>query len=811
MFFADLKHGFRLVLRAPGPSLIAMLALGLGIGANTAIFSVANGILLHPLPYPNAGRLLYLAEVAPHQPPNQANSVSAFTYDAWRRQAHSFQAIGAWRYAQVNLSGNGTPAMVQAAQVSANFFRLLPSPPLRGRVFLPQEAQPGHDREAILSRALWQHQFGGDPNIVGRAIELNQKAYTVVGIMGRDATMPQAVQLWLPLALTPANLNNRTDHYLHVFGALKPGVTQAAAASELRTIAARIDAAYPETNRGWGVFVQTLSQRIIGNETASYVFLLMGAVGFLLLIACANVANLQFARALARNHELSIRTALGARRGRLVRQLLTENLVLGFGGAVVGIGFAAVSIRLILAYMPAAVAVFIGGWSRIRLDGAALLFTLAIAILAGILAGIAPAWHASRPDLNSTLKEGGRGAIGHARRRIRAVLVVAQIALALVLLVGAVLMVRGFHALTNVDRAYRPASLLTAGFNLPSTPHYAADSARAAFYRQALRRLSALPGVTAASTCTFLPLGNNLDFNYFSIEGRPVASANRDRAAVPQSVSPNFFSVMHIPILRGRAFTAADGQGAPGVAIISQYLANRYWPGRNPLGEHIKGGLDSSKDSWLTVVGVAADVQWAWGDNNPEPTFYRPEPQFPQYSAYFLLRSAAGGDVTALGPDARRAIAVVDPNQPLYGVMSLAESIHQATIGIAYVSVMLTVAGVLALILAAIGVYGVMAFLVSERVHEFGIRRALGASGRDIVALVFRRGGLLLLWGLVVGLPLAYWLAGSLQSLILGISAGNLVTYAGIAFLLAAMSAAACYMPALQASRVDPLVALREP
>ena len=811
MFLSDLKYGLRLVLRAPGPSLVAMLALGLGIGANTAIFSVANGILLHPLPFPDTGRLLYLAEVAPHQPPDQANNVSAFNYATWRRDAHSFQAIGAWRYLQVNLSGNGVPAVIQGAQVSANFFHLLPAKPIRGRVFLPQETQPGHDREVILSRALWLRQFAGNPAIVGANIELNQKAYTVVGIMGRDATMPQAAQLWLPLALTPASLNNRTDHYLHVFGLLKPGIAQPTAASELRTIAARVDANYPETNAGWSVYVSTLAQRIIGNETASYVFLLMGAVGFLLLIACANVANLQFARALARNHELSIRTALGARRGRLIRQLLTENLVLGLGGALVGIGFAAVSIRLILAYMPADVAVFIGGWNHIRLDGAALGFTLAIAILAGVLAGIAPAWHASRPDLNSTLKEGGRGAIGHARRRVRAVLVVAQIALALVLLVGAALMVRGFYALTDVDGSYRPASLLTAGFNLPATPHYAADSARAAFYRQALRRLSVVPGVTAVSTCTFLPLGNNLDFNYFSIEGRPVASANRNRAAVPQSVSANFFTVMRIPILQGRGFTAADGEGAPGVAIISKYLAQRYWPGRSPLGEHIKGGLDNSRNPWLTVVGVAADVQWAWGDNNPEPTIYRPAAQDPQYSAMFLLRGAGAGDVTALGPAARRAVAQVDPDEPLYGVMSLAEAIHQSTIGIAYVSVMLTVAGVLALILAAIGVYGVMAFLVSERIHEFGIRRALGASNRDIVALVFRRGGFLLSWGLIVGLPLAYWLAGSLQSLILGISAGNLVTYGGIALLLAAMSAAACYMPALQASRVDPLVALREP
>jgi putative ABC transport system permease protein len=810
MFLADLKHGLRLVRRAPGPSLIAMLALGLGIGANTAIFSVANGILLHPLPYAHSSRLLYLAEVAPHSPPDQANTVSAFNYAAWRKQSRSFTAIGTWSYAQYNLSGAGSPAMVQGARVSPNFFTLLPSRPMLGRVFLPREAQPGHDREVILGRALWQHEFGANPNIVGRTIELNQKAVTVVGVMGRDATMPQGAQMWLPLALTPQQLADRTSHFLHVIGKLKPGSTQTVAAAELSTIAQRIDAAYPTTNRGWGVYVESLSQRIIGDQTASYVYLLMGAVGFLLLIACANVANLQFARALARNHELSIRTALGARRGRLIRQLLTESLVLGLGGALVGLAFAEASIRLILAYMPADVAVFIGGWNRIGLDPAALLFTLAIAIGAGLLAGLAPAWHASRPDLNATLKEGGRGTIGHARRRLRAALVVAQIALALTLLVGAGLMVQGFDALTSVDRAYRPASTLTAAFNLPQTPHYAAASARANFYQQVMRRLSRLPGVKAAGTASLLPLGNNLNFNYFSIAGRPVPDASRARYAIPQDVSPNFFSLLHLPVLQGRGFSRSDGQGAPAVAIISQYMARRYWLGRSPLGKHIKWGRDNSQQPWLTIVGVVPDVQWSWGDNDPEPTLYRPVAQDPGYSAYFLLRGAGGGDVTALGPAARQAVASVDPDQPLYTVMSLAEFIHQSTIGIAYVSVMLTVAGALALILAAIGVYGVMAYLVSERVHEFGIRRALGASQGTIVGLVFRRGAMLLAWGLVLGLPLAYWLAHALQSLILGISPGNFETYAAIVLLLAVMAAAACYVPAMQASRVDPLVALRE-
>ncbi|MGH3182353.1 MAG: ABC transporter permease, partial [Streptosporangiaceae bacterium] len=470
--WSDLKFGVRMVRKAPGASLIAALALGLGIGANTAIFSIANGILRHPLPYAHLERLMFVGERPPHNGSGAFNSVSAFNYAAWQKQATVFEAFTASRYDQMNLGGVGTPAMVQGAQISPNFFSVLPARLIRGRAFLPEEGQPGHGREVILSQALWQHQFSGDPGIIGKNIELDQQAFTVVGIVGEDAVWPQASEVWMPLVLTPKDLDNRTDHNLRVVGLLRPGATLEQASAEMNAIAQRIDAAHPDTNRDWGVNLESLADREIGNQTAAYVYLLLGATGFLLLIACANVANLQFARALGRNHELAIRTALGAGRGRLMRQLLGENLVLGLGGAAVGVAFAAVSIRLILAYMPADVAVFIGGWDRVRLNGAALAFTLAIALLAGIVAGLAPAWHASRPDLNSTLKEGGRGAIGHSRRRLRAALVAMQVALALVLLVGAGLMVKGFNATLNVDQGWEPAATLTAAVNLPGTPQY---------------------------------------------------------------------------------------------------------------------------------------------------------------------------------------------------------------------------------------------------------------------------------------------------------------------------------------------------
>ncbi|MGH9480136.1 MAG: ABC transporter permease, partial [Terriglobales bacterium] len=446
MFFRNLKFGLRLLGRAPGATAIAMLALGLGVGANTAIFSIANGILLHPLPYQHLNRLLDISEIAPHDPPTSTNSVSPYNYLTWKQQARTLEAVTAYHYLDYNLSGQGAPTMVLGGAVPANFFAVLPSKPLLGRTFLPVEEQVGHEHVVVLSQALWQHQYASDPRIVGRSIQVNQQPYTVIGVLGESAVMPAGAELWTPLALSPTDRDTRDNHYLRVVGELAPGATLDQAAAELHAIVGRTDARYPATNADWGVHVQTLADRTIGNETASYVFLLMGAVGFLLLIACANVANLQFARTLGRNHELAIRTALGAGRGRIVGQLLTESLLLGLGGAVVGAAFAFVSIRMILAYMPAEVARFIGGWQYVRLDPTALAYTLGIAIAAGVLAGIAPAWHAARPDLNATLKEGGRGAIGHARRRLRSALVVVQVALALVLLVGAALMVEGFNA-----------------------------------------------------------------------------------------------------------------------------------------------------------------------------------------------------------------------------------------------------------------------------------------------------------------------------------------------------------------------------
>ncbi|HEY7855354.1 MAG TPA: ADOP family duplicated permease, partial [Terriglobales bacterium] len=620
---------------------------------------------------------------------------------------------------------------------------------------------------------------------------------------------PQTAALWMPLALSPQDQDDRSNHSLRVIASLQPNVSLPQASAEMKAITARTDAQYPATNRDWSVAVQGLAQETVGPETYQYVIMLLVAVAFVLLIACANVANLQFARAMGRSQELAIRTALGAGRWRLIRQLLTENLLLGLGGGLFGIAFAWYSIRLILAYMPADVAQFIGGWDQISLNGTALAFTLVVAIAAGLLSGLFPAFHASRPDLNATLKDAGRGSTtGRGRQRLRGALVVVQVSLALILLVGAGLMALGFRSLLNASNGYDPTAVLTMQMNFPGTDYYKSDTNREIFYDLAMRRIAAIPGVTGLASAASIPLGNNYSRTRFNIEGRPPAETSAEPVLL-QFVSPGYFDLLHVPVVTGRDFSLSDGPGNQPVALVSRQFASHYFPSQNPIGQHIQRGNKPGNPNWLTIVGVVGDIQYDWSDRAPEPTFYVCTRQSPQESTYFLLRGG-GGRVTNFGVAVRQAVAAVNPQQPLFNLKTLADVIHESTIGLAYVAVMMTVAGLLALALAAIGVYGVMSYLVSERIHEFGIRMAMGASQGRILALVMRRGAVLLGLGLAVGLPLAYLMARALQSLIFGISAGDPSTFAGVALLLAVMAAIACYIPARAATQVDPLTALRD-
>ena len=801
----DLRYGLRTVLRSPGVTALAVLALALGIGANTAVFSVADAFLRKPVSFPDLDRLVTVMSIAPHQE-NDWNEVSPADYLDWKNQNRSFEPMAAYEWDQVNITGNGDPQLVNGFQVSANFFDTLLVKPAMGRVFLPEEEQPGRDHEVILGYALWQRRFGGDSNVLGKTLTVDGASYMIVGVMGNDFEFPASAQLWLPLAMKGEERTLRTRHYVTPVARLKPGVSISEAQAEMQTIEGRIQGAYPQTDKGWGVRVYPMRYFAAGTYTVDYTKILLWAVLLVLLIACANVANLQLARSTARQREFAVRAALGASRWRLVRQLLTESVLLALAGAGVGLLLGQWGIELILSNMPPEVSRYISGWKEIRLDYAVFVYTLAIAVLAGVVAGLAPALQCSRLDLNEELKEGARGSTaGRARHRLRNIFVVAQIALSLVLVIGAGLMTKGVRTLLGQNQNFAANSILTMRIQLPDSK-YKETPQQSSFYEQVLRNLKAVPGVRSAAVATTIPYGNSALVDQISIEGLP-KQAGEFRFTYLQSISPDYFRMLNIPLRNGREFADRDGAEAPSVAIVSEDLAQRYWPGQNPLGKRLKRGLEDSKFPWATVVGVVGDVKYDPFNKQDFPAAYFSYRQVPHQYSYIALRTE--GDPTSFVPAVRSQIAAVDPNQPIFDIFTLRRVIHNQVLGLSYVAVMLSVMGVIAVILASVGVYGVMAYSVAERTHEIGVRMALGAQPRDVLRMVLRRGVALTAIGLGIGLPISLVLARFLASLLFGVSASDSLTFVGITALLTAVALLSCYLPARRATQVDPLVALR--
>ncbi len=635
---------------------------------------------------------------------------------------------------------------------------------------------------------------------------MDGKPFTVAGVMPKGFTYPMPAQLWVPLAMTPAETSQRSPHTLNVLGRLKPGVSESQARAEMETIAQRMEVAYPLSNKGWGVWLQPLRIFINGNLTREYTELLMVAVGFVLLIACANVANLQFARAAGRQREMALRTALGASRWRVMRQMLTESVILALAGAGIGLLLGQWGIELIRGNMPPDIERFIAGWQQIRLDGRTFAFTMAVAIAAGIISGLAPALQGSRPNLNETLKEGGRGSTaGRGRRRLRSILLVGEVALALILLVGAGLMVRGVRALLDVNQNFAPESLLTLHFELPDSK-YRDMPARRVFYEETLRQMQAIPRVQSASISTHIPYGDGGETRFFTIEGQPVPAANEYRVAHIQTISPNYFQAMRVRLRDGREFGEQDGPDSLRVAVISDRMARRYFPGENPLGRHIKAGAANVESPWLTIVGVAEDVHEDWYERDPLPSLYRPYLQAPQNFGYISLRCAA--DPLSFIAAALQAVAKVDPDLPLT-MKTLDRVIKDSIIGLTYVAVMMTVLGIVALVLACVGVYGVMAYAVEERTHEIGIRLALGAEPGSVLRMVIGRSVLVTAIGLAIGLSVSMLLARFLSKLIFGVSATDWMTFGAVSAALTASALVASYIPARRATRVDPMFVLR--
>jgi putative ABC transport system permease protein len=803
----DVRYALRMLRKTPGFTALAIVALALGIGANTAIFSVAEAFLLKPLPFADLHRLVMVLELVPHETA-ATNSVAPATYLDWKAQSHSFEQMGGFVWNEVNLIGEGTPEKVEGVEASANFFDILQARAALGRTFREGEDQPGKDGGVVLSHGLWARRFGSDPKIIGKTVRLDNLNYEIVGVMPREFDFPKSAELWMPLAFTAADRTDRARRYVEPLARLAPGVTLPQAQAEMRGIAQQLSARYPETNRGWGVRVMPLRFYVIGNLTEQFTLLLLGAVGFVLLIVCANVANLQFARGSRREREIAIRHALGAGRGSIVRLLLTESVLVSLAGAVPGLWLASWALEVILKSMPPDVAKFIGGWDQISLDSGAVAFTVVVAVLAGVVAGLAPALKGSQPDLEETLKESGRGSsASRSTHRLRNALVVAQVSLAVVLMAGAGLMVKGFSSLLAVHQHLEPQSILMMHVNLPDSDLYKTPRQVAAFYEDALRQLAAIPQVRSAAALTSPPYSDNYSARAIEIEGRVSAESGDKPTALYEVVSPEFFRMMGVPLREGRLFDLRDTLDAPQAVIISANLARRYWPGQSAVGRRIHIAPAREQDPWVTVVGVVGEVNFVWLHSGPQQEVYRPYQQAARHFSSLALR--VSGDPMQIADTVRKKIAAVDRDLALYDVKSLAEVMHESTIGLAYVAVMMAVIGMLGLVLSAVGVYGVMAYAVGERTHEFGIRLALGSAPGGILRLVLQRGAWLTLSGLVIGLPGAIGLAHLLAGLLYGVQADDLPTFLGISLLLAGIAALACWLPARRAARTDPMEALR--
>ena len=810
----DVRFGFRMLMKHRMVSLVCVIALALGIGANAAVFSMAEAFLVHPVPFENGNRIVALIDGHTRESgagfgPQDYVPIAPATYFDWKKEARSFDQITAYAWDEVNLTGDREPQKLQAFHVPANFFDTIGVHPLMGRAFLPEEEEAGKEQEIILGHALWEQRYASDPNILGKNVKVDGKSFTVVGVMAKGFDYPMPAEAWLPLYFDTKERLRRDNRWLWVLGRLAPGVSFAESAAEMQGIARRQAQVYPDTDKGFELRPMELAKFMTGDLTRQYTLLLMGAVGFVLLIACANVANVQFARVTGRVGEFAVRTAMGGSRWRVVRQMLIESILLSLAGAVLGLFLAQWDIDMILSHMPQDVAKFVAGWKTIRLDSGAFLFALGVSVVSGILSGIAPSLLGSRTNVTDTLKEGGRGStLGRGRHRLRTALVVAEVSLALVLLVGAGLLVRSFQGLLSVNESYSPKTLLIMNMTLPET-QYGKPSERLTFHEQIQQRLATIPGVQAVGLATHVPYadGGGISTRDFSIQEHPVTQRDESRDSIVETTSPSYFREMNVGLRDGRFLTDADGAETPKVAVVSASLARRYFGGENPLGQHIKIGKADSDEPWMTVVGVVNDLHYSWIVKEDVPTLYRPYRQTPPTFTTLVLRT--NGDPLKFVSAAREQIAAVDPNLPMYNIKSMDKAITESIIGIAYVATMMAVLGIIALVLASVGIFGVMSYAVSERTHEIGIRMSQGAQTRDILSLVLRGGMFMTLLGLVIGLPIAVLMARTMSSLLFNVQTADPISFLVLPLVLMAVAALACYLPARRAAQMDPLVALR--
>jgi putative ABC transport system permease protein len=805
ILWQDLRYGVRALWKSPGFAFVAVVALALGVGANTAIFSVVKAVLLKPLPYPESGRLVWLREVNPtNNVPDEP--ASAPDFNDWRTDARSFDGVAAYADTALTLTGEGEPERIPAAATSANFFRVLGVAPALGRDFVAEEEAAGKNRVVVISHGLWQRRFGANQNVLGQTLTFGGNPYTVVGVAPPDFRNPvpgaKAAEIWLPIAFNFDESRRRSD-FLSVFARLKGGATVEQARAEMSGIGARLAQAYPATNTGWGVSVVTLHERVVGDVRPS-LLVLMGVVGFLLLIACANVANLLLARATARRQEIAVRSALGAGRWRLVRQFLTESVLLALAGGGLGLLLAAWGIELLVSFSPGN----IPRLNEVGLDKGVLLFTFGVSLATGCLFGLLPALQASKTDLSVSLKEGGsRGSTaGRPASRLRNALVVSEIAIAVVLLAGAGLMIRSFAAIREVDPGFRPGHVLTSDYSLPAA-RYKEDAQIVSFFEQLTAHAAALPGVERVGLVSDIPLSGGGDIAEFAVEGRPAPPPELVQDAEYRVVSPDYFDVMGIPVVRGQAFTEHDRANVPAVTVINETMARRYFSGEDPIGKRINLGDPAKGSPWRTVVGVVRDIRHESLDKEPYPQMYAPEAQFPRRLMTMVARTS--GDPLSLVPALRRDLTSLDKDLPLYNLRTMEQVLADSIARRRFQMLLIAAFAGLGLLLAAVGIYGVISYSVAQRRHEIGVRMALGARAPDILRLVVGQGLGLALAGVGAGLAAAFALTRVMSSLLYGVSAADPLTFAGVALALLGVALAACLVPARRATKVDPMIALR--
>ena len=802
----DIRYSLRMLRKSPGFTVVAVLTLAFGIGTNTAIFSMVNALLLHPYRFHSLDSLVLLWENRGIDEGPDARRISPGDITDLRANPQLLEDIATYQYREFNVSSEGRVDVAWGCRVSANFFSVLGAVPAQGRLFSVNEEQPGSDQSVIVSNRYWQSRFAGDAQFLGKSIRLNGRNYTVAGIMPADFDYPVSTELWVPLALTATEKSDRAQLSLLALGRLKPGVSVAQANAALNNFSRRLSELYPKTNAG-----RALNLLQLRNELYIYslpLFLLLQAAAvFVLLLACANLANLLFARMIARQRELAVRTALGAHRARLARLLIAEMSVLALLGGAVAIAASFSSVRILRNSISPDWTKWVPGWDAIHVDSTVLSATILLSALLGFFFGLATAIHLRHINLNTVLKETGRSSAGLARGRLRNGLVSAQVALALILLVCAGLTMQGFNRLAQAYQGFQPDQILKFEATLPETA-YPDGAKRGNFFQTALRGISSLPGVSSAALTSNLPASNvDNEKTLFTVQDRPALQVSEAPAAGLQTISRDYFSVLKIPLIAGRFFTEADNAAAARVAIISRTMANRFWPASDALGQRIKLGTADSAEPWMTVVGIVGDARQNWWNPATFPVIYQPYLQSSRRSFRFVLRVTSSP--TSYASAARSAISQIDSEIPITELKTFQTEVQDSIAIVHIMGVLMAIFGSVALLLSSIGVYGILSENVAQRTHEFGIRFALGANPRDVLHLVFRHALTVSGIGLGIGLPISFAVSRAMAALVFGIVSVSVPVLVSLAGLLILVALVAAYFPARRALRVDPMAALR--